>query len=730
MSISKKVFWIFLSIVFVIFSLGITVYIYQHGTQKMHGVLHALINFNDKVYQLRELQSMITSEDFEVTEYNLKKQVSELQTATDELAGSLFKLSRSSMDIESLRVNINNYFLAFREYSEIADRRDLLVSNMKLYVSALYDMVHFSHKEHGDKFHELEISVRELMSMGDAVYVQQIDAGAELLKQEIDNPAFAEILDALARTAESLYVEKLNLRERREFLNSSSEYFLRAASKLSGDIRERDALLSRVLGYAATAITVLCILMALVYWVIINKYVRRFLTNQSEVMQAIKNREVQREMKPFSNDELGNLTLKMWEMAAELRDKDVELVRSEKKYRTYISTTPIAVLVTDFDRKLMEVNPGAVTMLGYSEEEFMNMTLDDVWLDMDGQGDSDRFDSMMSNGRHSFIRVMNAKDGSEVFVNVSATKADENRFVAFCQDVTERIRLEKKLKEINENLTEQIRQEVEKNMKQDQVIQQQKKLADMGMMMSAIAHQWRQPLNALALCVQDVIEEFESDNLNEGYVQEFEETSMKLIMHMSKTIDDFRDFFLPDKTVTEFNVVREINDLMRLISVQIFSRGIDMEFHCSCGGSMHCSTDDGDVSCVNKLNMIEGFPGEFKQVIINLIYNSVDAVEERMASAGPFRGRIIISAECGIEYLTVKICDNGTGISENTMPHIFEPYFTTKDEGKGTGIGLYMSKMIIENHMHGKIKAVSREDGACIEIVLPLLAKRRRMADS
>jgi len=240
------------------------------------------------------------------------------------------------------------------------------------------------------------------------------------------------------------------------------------------------------------------------------------------------------------------------------------------------------------------------------------------------------------------------------------------------------------------------------------------------MMVSAIAHQWRQPLNALALCVQDVKEEFEEGNIDIKYLDVFEGNSMKLIMHMSKTIDDFRDFFTPDKEQVDFKIINEMSDLTRLLDIQVASRDIEMRLRCTCDdGKINCVQKDGEIECLNDKSMVRGFPGEFKQVVINLIYNSVDSIEERLKEDASEKGRIDIYVVSEPDKIVLSISDNGTGVSSESAPHVFEPYYTTKPDGKGTGIGLYMSKVIIESHMGGKLYLQETDKGACFTIELP-----------
>jgi len=195
---------------------------------------------------------------------------------------------------------------------------------------------------------------------------------------------------------------------------------------------------------------------------------------------------------------------------------------------------------------------------------------------------------------------------------------------------------------------------------------------------------------------------------------------MKLIMHMSKTIDDFRDFFKPDKEQVDFKIISEMSDLTRLIDIQVASRDIEMRLRCTCDdGKINCVQKDGKMECVNDKSMVRGFPGEFKQVVINLIYNSVDSIEERLKKDPSEKGRIEIFVVSEPDKIVLSISDNGTGVSSESAPHVFEPYYTTKPDGKGTGIGLYMSKVIIESHMGGRLYLQETDKGACFTIELP-----------
>jgi len=689
----------------------------------MHVLLHQLINFNNSVHNLRLNQINVSANHTPANIYALQQSVAAMKEDSKNLTSLLGDFVIEELDIDSLNIDISNYHNAIEEY--IAENRNntMLSEEMAIYSEKLHFLLVDIVNDKGISLHSFERDVVNFDKWNDPNVLVSLKSNLEKISGQYSSPVITNLTNRIIFTAEKMYINKLNIKEKREFLTHTSEHFLHITSTISETLQERDTNLTNRLGWFATVISLFSIIIGFTYWIIINKYIQKFLQRQAEVMDAIKSRKLIKvdKIEPFSTDELGSLTSKMWEMASEMVEKDKELVKSEHKYRTYIDTTPIAVLVSDGNKKIVEVNQGAVRMLGYSKSELLSMSLNDLWIETSSDINESKFAKLLADGNLSFVRMLKTKDDKNVYVNISAIKIDDDKLVGFCLDITERIRLENELKKINENLLEKVKEEVDKNMKQDQIIQQQKKLADMGMMVSAIAHQWRQPLNALAICVQDVKDEYEFGNMNEEYLERYEENTMGLIAHMSKTIDDFRDFFLPDKSLTEFNIINELTDLVRLLSVQIFAKNIDLNLQCICNnGTKTCSGYKKSCECDNSFSQVKGYPGEFKQVVINLIYNSVDAIGSLIDSGQLDRGRINIVATCEKDVITVTVCDNGEGIPDDVRSHIFEPYFTTKSEGKGTGLGLYMSKAIIENHMSGKIYSSESFEGACFIIELPM----------
>jgi len=251
------------------------------------------------------------------------------------------------------------------------------------------------------------------------------------------------------------------------------------------------------------------------------------------------------------------------------------------------------------------------------------------------------------------------------------------------------------LQNLNNNLQKSVDEQILEIRKKDQVLMQQAKMASMGEMIGAIAHQWRQPLNALALNIQLLIDMAEDDDCSVEEVEKFVDKNMQTIKFMSNTIDDFRNFFREDKEKKLFDIKDAIESTLSLQKDQLKNHNIEL-----------------------KLNLkpaeIIGFRNEFIQVILNIISNAKDAIDEKQIDG-------IIEIENSLEDGMVKISikDNAGGIDSAILDRIFEPYFTTKEQGKGTGMGLYMSKEIIE-HMGGDIEVKNVKNGAMFTISLPV----------
>jgi signal transduction histidine kinase len=257
-------------------------------------------------------------------------------------------------------------------------------------------------------------------------------------------------------------------------------------------------------------------------------------------------------------------------------------------------------------------------------------------------------------------------------------------------EVDERIRVEEALREAHDELEQRVRERTAELREKDQLLMLQNRQAAMGEMISNIAHQWRQPLNGLGLLIQSLPMVCEKEGFNTGFLEVMSEKAMQLILHMSQTIDDFRNYFKPDKEMVLFNVSQPVSRTINLIEESFKNLKIVVEVN------------------VMEDPVLNGYPNEFAQVLLNILINARDAMVERTVSDPKIR--ITTSTQNGKAVVTIN--DNGGGIPENLMGRIFEPYFTTKAPDRGTGIGLFMSKTIIEKNMGGKLLARNSADGA------------------
>lgn len=228
---------------------------------------------------------------------------------------------------------------------------------------------------------------------------------------------------------------------------------------------------------------------------------------------------------------------------------------------------------------------------------------------------------------------------------------------------------------------------------------QQSKLAAMGEMLDNIAHQWRQPLNTLGVIVQDTQYAYRKGKLDQQYLQNLTSESMEQIAFMSQTIEDFRNFVKPNQKNTSFDLNDPVEQSLNLLGVMFEAHRILI-----------------DVKYSDEPLKIYGLSSELKQVIINLLNNARDALVDN----NPTNPTIVIRTFGDDRIGVITVQDNGGGIDPEHIGRIFEPYFTTKEEGKGSGIGLYMSYAIIRTKMGGIIEVSNVENGTLFTLMIPL----------
>lgn len=254
--------------------------------------------------------------------------------------------------------------------------------------------------------------------------------------------------------------------------------------------------------------------------------------------------------------------------------------------------------------------------------------------------------------------------------------------------------LKSMINDMIDNLEIKIQEEISKRLEQEQLLIQQSKLASMGEMIGNIAHQWRQPLAQISAIHMNMKVTYDFNKFTKEYLNTKIKEANKLTSYMSQTISDFQNFFKPQGEKEEFSIQKACQEAYFIVESSLKYHGIEVSF---------------DIK--EDINVF-GYKNEYSQVILNILSNAKDILLERQIE----NPKINIEIKNGENYAIVKIHDNAGGIKENIIDKIFDPYFTTRYKTQGTGIGLYMSKNIIERNMNGYINVKNVDNGALFTI--------------
>ena len=390
---------------------------------------------------------------------------------------------------------------------------------------------------------------------------------------------------------------------------------------------------------------------------------------------------------------LANAVHALQKEIVERKRAEAALITSADEIQDLYDHAPCGYHSLDKNGLIVRINATELRWLGYTKDEVVGkLKLTNLMTASSIKRFKETFPKLKSKGQiYDLEQEMLRKDGTILPVSLSATAIyDSNgnfvmsRSTAF--DISERKQAEIALHtEAAERLRtlEQLRQK-------DRIMMHQSRLAAMGEMLSNIAHQWRQPLNTLGLVIQRLPFFYETDEFNREFLESSANEAMKLIQHMSRTIDDFRGFFKTDKEMVTFEVNQIIKQTLSLIEASIKQEQITISI-CSEGNPI-----------------ILGYPNEYSQVLLSILNNAKDIFSEKKTKKAQLKIHSCMEGETSV----VTISDNAGGIPEDIIDKIFDPYFTTKGPDKGTGIGLFIAKNIIENSMKGKLTARNAADGA------------------
>ncbi|PUE63787.1 PAS domain-containing sensor histidine kinase [Arcobacter caeni] len=386
---------------------------------------------------------------------------------------------------------------------------------------------------------------------------------------------------------------------------------------------------------------------------------------------------------------------------------------------------------TDINGIITFVNDEFCKISGYSYDELIGQNHNIVrHPDVPTSNFKNLWETVLNKKSYKATVKNLTKDGRTVYLNTTITPILDNKsniieFIAIRYDVTAEVELKqhlelkdkeleqlnltleqkvieqtKQLKELNKTLEQKVALEIKKNEEKQKMLFWQSRMASLGQMLGNIAHQWRQPLTELNLTLFNMKRACSKND--EKRVDELYKESKLLISNMSSTIEDFSNFFNPQKEKKSFEIKEAVNEALVILKKVIEMENINIKI---------------DVPIKYK---VLGVSNELSQVIINLIQNSKDAF--RINDIKNKKITITLKEEQfpDKKYSLLEISDNAGGISKENADKIFEPYFTTKHKSQGTGLGLFMSKMIIEKSLDGELSHKNIKNGSMFTIKLVL----------
>ena len=380
------------------------------------------------------------------------------------------------------------------------------------------------------------------------------------------------------------------------------------------------------------------------------------------------------------------LSLGSWLLFVDIMFNLLKLIKEEQRLRMVMDKYVISS-ITDLEGRIIDVSQAFCNISGYKKEELIGRKHNIVrHKDTPKRVFQELWDKI-THGESWKGKVKNRrKDGESYWVlaNVEPLYDSKGRidsYISVRMDITE-----------NELLTQKIKEDEKQKKIQEELIQQQHRLAQMGEMISMIAHQWRQPLSAITAASGAIMLKASRDKLDSQKAVSLATKIQEFSKHLSSTIDDFRNFFKSNKTKQKTDFKKIIDSVLTIVESSLEKNNIKLDID------------------IKDTKEFESYENELKQVVLNLVKNSEDALIENDIQDAQIN--IVINSK------TLCISDNGGGINDDILQKIFEPYFSTKMKKDGTGLGLYMSKMIVEDHCGGKLSVFNKKDGAMFKINL------------
>ena len=390
---------------------------------------------------------------------------------------------------------------------------------------------------------------------------------------------------------------------------------------------------------------------------------------------------------------------KLTEAKEEVEKKTLELAKQKELFETLYYKSSDAVLLIK-NGVIIDCNESTENILRYSKNDILGTLLSNMCLYSQGYISS-KLELAKNEKNITFEWLSKDKKGDSNWLEVVFTSIEiDNEPVihAVFRDINKRKTLENEIEKLNSNLESKVEEEIQKNKEKTSQLIHQSRLAQMGEMLSMIAHQWRQPLTAITATSNNIILKNMIDGVDSKELNKELNLITDYTQHLSSTINDFRNFFKADKEKNTTTLEELIEKSLNIINTSTDANQIEIIKDYSCG------------------KLITTYSNEIQQVILNILKNAEDVLLERNVQ----EKKIFINTYDDNKYAILEINDNSGGIKKEIMDKIFDPYFSTKKNQEGTGLGLYMSKTIINEHCNGKLLVHNNELGAVFTIKLEL----------
>jgi PAS domain S-box-containing protein len=363
-----------------------------------------------------------------------------------------------------------------------------------------------------------------------------------------------------------------------------------------------------------------------------------------------------------------------------LKEAENSLLQSKKQFELFMEYIPAKIFIKDQNKNFIYANTLAQKF--FNKKELRGLKSEDVFEKEQAEKSNKINNIILEKDFIDTVEEFNDGYGNRVINRIMGFSMEENgvkKIAMVVTDITQSYNDQLKLKE------------------QEEMMIAQSRHAAMGEMISMIAHQWRQPISVISMDANNILADIELESVQTETLKENVGDIISQTQHLSRTIDDFRDFFKPNKLKSEVRIAEVFEDALKIIEKSIENNKIELinNFHSD--------------------SVVNIYARELLQVFINILKNAKEALMESPNE----EKKITTSIYEEGNFVVVDICDNAGGIDNAIMHAIFDPYFTTKDEKNGTGLGLYMSKIIVEKHLLGELKVINAGTGACFNLKIP-----------